>query len=179
MTLAQDVPAGLTAARADDLEAVAEELAPRLLRFTLGLVREPSVAEEAAQEALVARVQRWRRHGPPEVPAAFAFAVARRRALRYVWRRRVLGPLGGWREGDEPSVEAVATGRLEAQQALAALRGLALRDREALLLVAVGELSMESAASVLGLSVSAFKMRLHRARKALRERLENGDERNR
>jgi RNA polymerase sigma-70 factor (ECF subfamily) len=176
MTLAPDLTANwLEGERTADLEAVAEELAPRLLRYTLGLVQDRAVAEEAAQEALVALVQRWRRHGPPEVPAAFAFAVARRRAYRDIWRRRLLAPIGGWRERDEPSVEARATGRLEAAQALVALRGLARREREALLLVAVGGLGMEAAASVLGLSVSAFKMRLHRARKALRERMEGGD----
>jgi len=176
MTLTQDLRATcLEDAPAVELDAVVEELAPRLLRFALGLVRDRALAEEAAQEALVALVQRWQRSGPPEVPAAFAFAVARRRASRSLWRRRLLAPLGAWRSSDEPATEAIATGRLEAAQALAELRRLPLRDREALLLVAVGELTMEEAARVLRLSLSAFKMRLHRARKELRSRMENGD----
>ncbi len=179
MTLIQEVGAGcLEDARAGELDAVVEDLAPRLLRFTLGLVRDRALAEEAAQEALVALVQRWQRRGPPVVPAAFAFAIARRRALRGFWRQRLLAPLGAWRATAEPTADAVATGRLEAAQALAELRRLPARDREALLLVAVGELSMEEAARVLRLSLSAFKMRLHRARKQLRARMEDGDGRN-
>jgi len=179
MTLTQDMFAeALAVPRAVGLDEVVEDLAPRLLRFTLGLARDRALAEEAAQEALVALVQRWRRCGPPDIPAAFAFSVARRRALRGLWRRRLFAPLGTWGARDEPTEKAVATGRLEAVQALAELRRLSPREQEALLLVAVGELSMEEAAGVLRLSVSAFKMRLHRARKQLRARMENGDGRN-
>jgi RNA polymerase sigma-70 factor (ECF subfamily) len=164
-----------TAARS--LEEIAENLAPRLLRFTRGMLGNRPAAEEAAQAALLALVERWRRHGPPAVPAAFAFAVARRRAARERWRHRLLDPLGAWRERDEPRVEALATQRLEAVRALRELASLTSREREALLLVAVGELSTEAAARVLGISQSAFKMRVSRARQRLRARLEKSDER--
>lgn len=55
---------------------------------------------------------------------------------------------------------------------LEALRRLPSRDREALLLVVAGELPTRAAAQVLGISLSAFKMRLHRARRRLVELLE-------
>ena len=149
------------------------EIAPQLLRFTLGLVGNRVAAEEASQEALVALVQRWRRHGPPDSPAAFAFAVARRRAWREVWRQRLLDPLSVLT--DRPAlIENRAVAGLDAQRALLALGCLARRDREALLLVAVGELSMKDAAKCSGVSLSAFKMRLSRARQRLRELVENG-----
>ena len=45
---------------------------------------------------------------------------------------------------------------------------------EALLLVAVGELGMQDAANCCGISLSAFKMRLSRARRRLRELVEDG-----
>lgn len=154
------------------LEAVVDDLAPRLLRFTLGLLGSRPAAEEVSQVALLALVERWRRHGPPDVPEAFAFAVARRRAARERWRRRLLAPLEDDTERHEAAVDAVATGRLEAARALGELRHLRAGDREALLLVAVGGLSMEAAARALGLGLSAFKMRLSRARRRLRERLE-------
>src|SRR5262249_39600755 len=70
-----------------------EEIAPRLLRYCLGETGDRGLAEEAAQEGLAALVQRWRRQGPPESPAAFAFAVARRRAWRLKLRRRLFAPL--------------------------------------------------------------------------------------
>ncbi|MEM8934108.1 MAG: sigma factor, partial [Acidobacteriota bacterium] len=66
------------------------DLAPGLLRYCRGRERDPSTAEEAAQDALVALVDRWQRHGPPDQPRAFAFAIARRRLARRAMRRRWL-----------------------------------------------------------------------------------------
>ena len=156
-----------------DLEETVSEIAPQLLRFTLGLAGNRAAAEDASQEALAALVQHWRRHGPPESPAAFAFAVARRRAWREIWRQRLLDPLSVLKE-EPASIENRAAASLDAQRALASLGRLAKRDREALLLVAVGELGMQDAASCCGISLSAFKMRLSRARQRLRELLEDG-----
>lgn len=179
-----------------ELDATVEALAPRLLRFCLGRTGSPEAAEEAAQDALAALVGRWRRHGPPESPAAFVFAVARRRAWRAAVRRRLLLPLAALADGHrvrgaavaeagpapvpfqakEPDLERRAVARDEAVRTLAALRRLPARDREALLLVAAGELGTEEAARVVGVSRSAFKMRVHRARKRLSELLEASDE---
>jgi RNA polymerase sigma-70 factor (ECF subfamily) len=171
-----------------ELDATVEALAPRLLRYCLGRTGSAEAAEEVAQDALAALVGRWRRHGPPESPAAFAFAVARRRAWRAGVRRRLLLPLaaltdGHWGRGGEggvetaagPDLEARAVARGEVARTLAALRRLPARDREALLLVAAGELATEEAARVLGVSRSAFKMRVHRARRRLTELLEASD----
>jgi RNA polymerase sigma-70 factor (ECF subfamily) len=52
------------------------------------------------------------------------------------------------------------------------LKRLPGRDREALLLVAAGELALEDGARLLGISKSALKMRLHRARQRLQSLLE-------
>jgi len=49
-----------------------------------------------------------------------------------------------------------------------ALEQLRPRDREVLLLVATGDLSVSDVASVLRISPAAAKMRLHRARSRLR-----------
>lgn len=150
-------------------------LAPRVLRYCLGRVGEAGAAEEVAQEALAALVRRWRRHGAPESPEAFVFAVARRRAFRAAVRRRLLVPLTALGEGGEggPGVEERAVARDELARTLAALRRLPGRDREALLLAVAGELPTGEAARVLGISPSAFKMRLHRARRRLAELLED------
>jgi len=67
-----------------ELEDVVTVLAPRVLRYCLGRVGEVGLAEEVAQDALVALVRRWRWRGAPESPEAFVFAVARRRAFRAV-----------------------------------------------------------------------------------------------
>jgi RNA polymerase sigma-70 factor (ECF subfamily) len=157
-----------------DMEVAVRELAPQLFRYSLGRTRDAGLAEEVAQDALAALVQRWRRHGPPECPAAFAFAVARRRAGRLNLQRRLLEPLHALLDGHSPlpGPEETATQRTALGRTLTAMRKLPGRDREALLLVGAGELGPTEGARVLGISVSALKMRLHRARKRLLQILE-------
>ncbi len=55
---------------------------------------------------------------------------------------------------------------------LAGLRALTSRDREALLLVAWEDLSPSLAAKSLGISPTAFRVRLHRARRRLQVALQ-------
>jgi RNA polymerase sigma-70 factor, ECF subfamily len=162
-----------------ELEGAVRELAPQLFRYSLGRTGDAGLAEEVAQDALAALVQRWRRHGPPECPAAFAFAVARRRAGRLNLQRRLLEPLHALLDGHSrlshsplPGPEEIATQRTALGRTLTAMRQLPGRDREALLLVGAGELGPTEGARVLGISVSALKMRLHRARKRLLQILE-------
>lgn len=162
-----------------ELETAVRELAPQLLRYSLGKTGDAGLAEEVAQDALAALVQRWRRHGPPECPAAFAFAVARRRAGRLNFQRRLLEPLNALLDGNSgsghsplPGPEERATLRTDLGRTLAALRRLSGLDREALLLVGVADLGPTEGARVLGISVSALKMRVHRARKRLLQLLE-------
>ncbi len=156
------------------LDDTVRDLAPRLLRFTLGQTGDAALAEEAAQEALTALVQRWRKQGPPECPDAFAFAIARRRAFRLVLKRRLLAPLQLLfdRPSREPSPEEQAASRDGHRRLLAALRRLAPGDREALLLVGVEGVELSRGAEILGVSLSAIKMRVHRARKRLARILE-------
>lgn len=159
-----------------DLDDVLEDLAPRLLRFTVGLAGgDRTLAEEASQDALTALVGRWRTHGPPESPEAFAFAIARRRLGRAWWKRR-------WNDGveallghpdDRPGPEHRADQRQSLRHTLDAVDRLPHRLREALLLIAAGELSVAEAAAVLDISQSALKMRVSRARQQLRAKLEN------
>jgi RNA polymerase sigma factor (sigma-70 family) len=163
-----------------ELETAVKELAPQLLRYSLGKTGDAGLAEEVAQDALAALVQRWRRHGPPECPAAFAFAVARRRAGRLNFQRRLLEPLSALLDGNRghsplPGPEERATLRTDLSRTLAALRRLSGPDREALLLVGVADLGPTEGAGVLGISVSALKMRVHRARKRLLQLLEKND----
>jgi RNA polymerase sigma-70 factor (ECF subfamily) len=159
-----------------DLDGTVSELAPRVLRYLVARLGDASLAEEIAQESLTALVRCWRNGGPPESAEAFVFAVARRRMGRAVWRRRLGAPIEqavGFRDG-RPSPESRAVARGEEARVRSALAKLAPVDREAILLVAAGEMGMAGAASALGISVSAAKMRVHRARARLAALLEDG-----
>ena len=78
-----------------ELEATIDELAPRLLAYCHGLTRDRALAEDGAQDALAALVRRWRSGGKPQSPAAFVFAIARRRAIRALAKQRLLAPFFG------------------------------------------------------------------------------------
>lgn len=152
------------------------DLSPRVIAYCRGLTRDAVLAEDAAQDALAALVRRWRRRGEPRSPEAFVFAVARRRALRAVVRRRLLAPFAAEdapATAPQPHVRAEQNSELE--RVLGAVSRLPRRDREALLLVAVAEMDYRDAASVLGVSLSALKMRVHRARRRLAAALDGGE----
>ena len=154
-----------------DLEATLNDLAPRLLRYCLGRTGNRPLAEEGAQEALTALVSRWRRHGPPESPEAFAFTIARRRLQRLVLRQRLIEPLEKVLDfrSSKPDPEERTLTRSDLSRTLHALERIPGKQREALLLVTAGELDVASAAQLLGITPSALKMRVHRARLKLQD----------
>ncbi|MCB1035624.1 MAG: sigma-70 family RNA polymerase sigma factor [Acidobacteria bacterium] len=161
-----------------DLETTIEELAVPLLRYCLGKTGSRELAEDLAQEALTALVQRWRRHGAPKDAAGFVFTVARRRAGRWLRRRALLRPMEQLveRASLAPGPAEECRHRNEVALARSALQGLSARDREILLLVAAGDLQVQQAATVCRISLSAAKMRLHRARRRLAEQMEKNHE---
>jgi RNA polymerase sigma-70 factor (ECF subfamily) len=161
-----------------DLESAVRDLAPRLIGYCLLRTAERALAEDIAQETLTALVRRWRRHGPPESPGAFAFAIARRRVGRALLRRRLWLPLDALRgavaRGGDPEGDMLE--RAERRRVASALSRLGARDREVLLMTAAGDYSLGEAAGLLGISLSAAKMRALRARGRLRALLEDRNE---
>ena len=157
-----------------DLEEALAGLAPRVLRYVSARVGDTSLAEEIAQESLAALVRHWRGAGPPESADAFVFSIARRRAGRAVFRRRLWLPLehANGARSESPSPETRAVARAEQARVRKALGSLSRRDREAILMVAVGGLTMADAAAALGVTASAVKMRVSRARARLAKLLE-------
>lgn len=155
-----------------DLDAAVAALAPRLVAYATGRTGCRSTGEDVAQDALTALVVRWKRHGPPESPEAFAFAIARRRAGRAVLRRALIRPLE-FVLAAHADVNGIDTyeQRAELQAVMATMRRLRSADREVLLLRAAGELSLNEIAIVTRSSVAAVKMRVHRARSRLAELL--------
>lgn len=72
------------------VEAVFRIERARLVAGLARLVRDLGLAEELAQEALLAALTEWPRTGVPDRPGAWLTAVARRRAIDGLRRRRML-----------------------------------------------------------------------------------------
>lgn len=161
-----------------ELEHAIVSLAPCLMRFCTGMTGSAELGEEIAQEALASLVGWWRRNGEPESARAFAFTVARRIARRTLRRQRLMRPLDvlSERAAPGPDPEEIVGRRGELARTRDAIARLPIRDREALLLVAAGDLSGLDVANLLKISRSALKMRTHRARRQLQRALEKNDE---
>ncbi|MGY0492323.1 RNA polymerase sigma factor [Streptomyces sp. WG-D5] len=61
--------------------------APRIIAAVTRVVRDVGIAEELAQDALVAALEQWPRDGVPDKPGAWLTATARHRAVDLVRRR--------------------------------------------------------------------------------------------
>jgi RNA polymerase sigma factor (sigma-70 family) len=72
---------------AEALETVFRLESPRVIAGVARLVRDVGIAEELAQDALVAALEQWPRDGVPENPGAWLMATARRRAVDLIRRR--------------------------------------------------------------------------------------------
>ena len=72
------------------IDAVWRIEAPRLIAGLAKMVRDVGVAEELAQDALVAALERWHETGVPEKPGAWLMATAKNRALDRFRRQKML-----------------------------------------------------------------------------------------
>lgn len=82
---AQPTAAQPTAAHT--IETVFRLESPRVVAGVARIVRDVGIAEELAQDALVAALERWPRDGVPDNPGAWLMATARHRAVDLVRRR--------------------------------------------------------------------------------------------
>jgi RNA polymerase sigma factor (sigma-70 family) len=72
------------------IDAVWRIESPRLIAGLAKMVRDVGVAEELAQDALVAALERWPETGVPEKPGAWLMATAKNRALDRFRRQKML-----------------------------------------------------------------------------------------
>jgi RNA polymerase sigma-70 factor (sigma-E family) len=162
-----------TEARADwDAACAAAELYTAqyrpLVRLAALLVRDMATAEEIVQDAFVAMHSNWRRLRERDKASAYLrqCVVNRSRSVlrhRMVVDRNVLQP-----PPDMPSAEQGAIALLERSAVIAALHGLSLRQREAVVLRYYAGLSEAEIASAMGISRGAVKSHISRAMLALR-----------
>src|SRR5258706_15365536 len=73
------------------IDAVWRIESPRLIAGLARIVRDVGVAEELAQDALVAALERWPEAGIPDNPGAWLMATAKHRAIDRFRRNKLLG----------------------------------------------------------------------------------------
>lgn len=156
----------------ESLAAVVDGAHPHVRRFAEHLCASRQDAEDAAQEALIIL---YRKIGSLRATAALAswmFRIVRRECLRRA--RRLFD------HHDEAGVRPVASAedevlkRLEVERVAEAIRALPDIQRRVLIMRDVLGHPGRTVAEALGLSTSAMKSHLHRARTALRLSLGGG-----
>src|SRR3979490_561485 len=73
------------------IDAVWRIESPRLIAALTRIVRDVGVAEDLAQDALVAALEQWPGEGIPRNPGAWLMAAAKHRAIDLFRRNRMLG----------------------------------------------------------------------------------------
>jgi RNA polymerase sigma-70 factor (ECF subfamily) len=164
-----------------------DAIAPRLLGFLHKATRDAFAAEDLMQQTLL-QMHRARGsfiRGAPVLP--WAFAIARRLMTDRARRRRVEQRLFSEAPADDDRIAHESTGATPMADDVLHARRLATRlqqriealpelQRTAYRLLQQEGLSLKKAAEVLGTSVTAVKMRAHRAYLALRAVLREAGE---
>jgi RNA polymerase sigma-70 factor (ECF subfamily) len=163
------------------LEALLVRSAPQVLRFAQRMCRSRGDADDVLQDALFSASRELAQFRGESSFSSWLFTLARSACARRY--RRTLDKAGMAVPLDEdahervlsspaPSPEDELSAHETARMLDAAMAQLDEAAREVLLLRDVEGLTAPEVAQVLGITVDAVKSRLHRARGALRERLE-------
>lgn len=161
-----------------DLEQQLEDLHPASFAWARGLCgRDADEAEEVLQEAYLKIFEGKARFDGRSTLKTWLFAVIRRTAAahrRLRWLRDlrfvshdVSGVADGGTSADTRIIHSERTSAL-----LRALRDLAGRQREVIELVFYHDMTIEEAATVVGVSVGTARVHYHRAKQHLRAQLQ-------
>ncbi|WP_188186722.1 RNA polymerase sigma factor [Nonomuraea sp. SYSU D8015] len=158
------------------IEAVWRIEAARLIAGLARLVRDVGLAEELAQDALVAALEQWPESGVPRNPGAWLMTVAKRRAIDLIRRNermeRNLAELGHRLEqGEEepPEVDEIEDDLLRLVFT-ACHPALSVEARVALTLRVLGGLTTDEIARAFLISEPTAAQRIVRAKRTLADR---------
>jgi RNA polymerase sigma-70 factor, ECF subfamily len=161
------------------LKKVTEQLRREIFGYIRKKVGDPSSADDLTQETFL-RVERALIKGTkPEHFRGWIFQIARNAIIDWTKERRRFVELeGGEKIAESVNVEAADSTDSEFRQGLFAyaakvIEGMPAEDREALTLTELDGFSREELANHLGISVSAAKSRVVRARAKLRKAVED------
>ena len=157
-----------TTERLIDFAGLYEVHAQDTRRFALYLSGDATLADDLVSEAFV-RVWTARERVALPTVRGYLFATVRNLFLQHVNRQKRRAPLDEHAIDSRPDPEDVASGQSELRVVLAALNRLPEVDRAAVLMRADEGLSYEEIAVALGVTVTAAKVKVHRARLKLAE----------
>lgn len=152
-------------------------LIPQLRAFARSLCRDPSRADDLAQDALASAWKARATYRPGTNLRAWVYLILRNRfysEARRAWRSTSLSPeIAEATLVARDNVECI----FELDDVRRALANLTEQHREALILVAVGGFSYDEAAEILQVPTGTVKSRVCRARSSLLAILAAGDNR--
>ena len=159
-----DLVSRAQAGRLDAFEELVRRHRLGAYRVALRMLGDESDAEDATQDAFV---QAWRNLDRFRADAAFStwmYRIVTNRCLNMLRARRRTEPLPEDREAPASRPDRIAEGRWQVEDLARAITRLTPEQRAPLVLRELQGCSYEEIAEVLGLSISAVKSRLHRAR---------------
>jgi RNA polymerase sigma-70 factor, ECF subfamily len=153
-----------------DFARLYREHAADVHRFAVYLSGSPPLADDLVSEAFV-RV--WTARGRVELTTVrgYLFAIVRNLLLQHLRHERRRAPLDERMADGRPDPEVRASDQSRLQTVLSALHDLPEVDRAAVLIRANGKLPYQEIAAALRISVTAAKVKVHRARLRLAEAL--------
>ena len=166
------LPADPVAAR-----AFVEELFARhqgeIYAYLVRMMRDPELAADLAQDAFIRAYRAYADLDDPAKARAWLYQIAHRVALDEIRRRKIIRfvPWTGESRGAAPSAERVAMDLRLSGDLERALKRIPERQRSALLLAEVHEMTGLELAAALGTSHVAARALLTRARESLRRAL--------
>ncbi|HYU42129.1 MAG TPA: RNA polymerase sigma factor, partial [Vicinamibacteria bacterium] len=164
----------------DALEALLKDVQPRIYRFSLKMCGRTEDAQDVLQDTLFAAARTVRGFRGASSVSTWLYTIARSFCIKKR-RRSVFTPTVVSLEADPAAARTAAAPGPDPERTLAdrelasaleaAIAALDPASREVLVLRDMEELPADEVAAITGLSVSAVKSRLHRARLAVREQL--------
>jgi RNA polymerase sigma-70 factor, ECF subfamily len=141
--------------------------------YLLRMMRDPEVAADMTQDAFIKAYKNYETLEKPENARAWLYQIAHRVALDEIRRRKIIRfvPWTGESRGSAPSAERLVMDARLSGDMQRALARIPERQRAALLLAELHDLTGLELASALGVSHVAARALLTRARESLRQAL--------
>ncbi len=155
------------------IEALFAKHHGEIYAYLLRMMRDPEVAADMAQDAFIKAYKNYETLEKPENARAWLYQIAHRVALDEIRRRKIIRffPWTGESHGSAPSAEHLVMDARLSGDMQRALARIPERQRAALLLAELHDLTGLELAAALGVSHVAARALLTRARESLRQAL--------